>query len=157
MNKKTTKQISSQRSLYLIDAENAVGTSHLTEAQVAKVRTTTFDLTYPGKNDQVYVATSHHNMEAASFGWPQAQHEFLSGEDGADFLIIKKMIDVGNAVNFEKVYLASGDGCYTECVNFLMLAGVKVTILARRGSLAAELKATGAEIIWLDADYALAA
>ena len=157
MNKKTTKHISSRRSIYLIDAENAVGSSHLTEAQVAKVPATTFDLTYPGKNDQIYVAASHHNMAAASLGWPQAQHEFLSGEDGADFLIIKKMIDVGNAVNFANVYLASGDGCYADYVNFLMLAGVTVTILARRRSLAAELKATGAGIIWLDADYALAA
>ena len=157
MNKKTTKQISSQRSIYLIDAENAVGASHITEAQVAKMREAAFDLTYPGKNDQVYVATSHHNQAAASFGWPKAQHEFLSGDQGADFLIIKQMINIGNAESFSHVYLAANDGGYSEYVSFLMLAGIKVTILARRGKLAKSLRDTGANIIWLDADYALAA
>ena len=157
MNKKTYKKAAAGRSLYLVDIENIVGASEISESQVAEAREALHAVAAPGPRDQFYVASSHHNAAAAGFGWPGAQKEFKSGPDGADFMIIKKMIEVGNGMSFDHVYIASGDGCMAYYVDYLASLGVKVTILANHRGFSHEMRHADAEVLWLDSDYQLAA
>ena len=157
MNKKTIKTLATGRSIYLIDIENLVGASEISEEQVAQVRADVLSVAAPRPMDQFYVASSHHNKTAASFGWPSATYGFKSGEDGADFMLIKQMIEVGNAQNFDHVYVASGDGGMAWYVNHLASCGVRVTIVANHRGFSGEMRSADADVIWLDDDYALAA
>lgn len=157
MNKKTYKNVFTGRSLYLVDIENIVGASEISESQVVEAREALHSVAAPGPRDQFYLASSHHNAAAAGFGWPGAQKEFKSGPDGADFMIIKKIIEVGNCMNFDHVYIASGDGCMAYYVDYLASLGVRVTILANRRGLSHEMRYADAEVLWLDSELGLAA
>ena len=157
MNKKTVVNIAKGRSMILVDIENLVGSGQITEQQVSQVRSSFMDLVKPGPRDQYFVASSHHNQLATSFGWPEGQHQYLGGEDGADYLIIKKAIDLINTANFDHVYVCSGDHSMASYVNYLQDMGIKVTIVSLRRCISSEMRATGAEILWLEDDYSLAA
>lgn len=157
MNKKTISSIAKKRSIYLIDIENLVGASEITEDQVAEVRANLLSVAPAATLDQFYVASSHHNAQAAGFGWPQAQHEFKSGPDGADFMIVKEMIALGNVQRFDHVYVASGDGAMAWYIDHLVSCGVKVTVLAYHRGYSNDLRFTESQTPWLDDEYILAA
>lgn len=150
MNKKTFGKIAKQRSLALVDIENLVGSSELSESQVATVKSQYFDAVAPGELDQFYVTSSHHNMQATCFGWPCAEHSFKSGKDGADILLAERIVNGDLKNRFNHVYIASGDGGLTEFVAHLVSNGLAVTIVANHRGFSRRLYETGAEIIFLD-------
>ena len=157
MNKKTVGKLAAGRALGLVDIENLVGASTISERQVAEIHEAFRAVVKPGPRDQFYVAASHHNQAAAAFGWPNGQHQCLSGEDGADYLLVKKAIDVLNAGGYDHVYVATGDNALAPYVTYLMEAGIKVTIVAKHRGFSRWMAETGADIIWLDSEFELAA
>ena len=157
MNKKTTSNIAQKRSLNLIDIESMVGSGNICEDQVARIRSRYQQVVRPGQLDQFYVTSSHHNMAATCFGWPQSERKFKSGKDGADILLAQRMLESDIKDKFSHVYLATNDGGLADFVTNLMNSGVKVTLVGTHGRMSYRLYNTGAQIVWLDSVYGLAA
>jgi uncharacterized LabA/DUF88 family protein len=157
MNKRTAKQLASGRTLYIVDIENLVGASSINQSQVAEARKEILEALPPSQRDHFYVASSHHNLAAAAFGWPDSQLEARSGQDGADYLVVRRMIEMYNSDNFEKVVVASGDNSMAPYVEILTDAGIDVTVIARDRHISNSLRNVGAKVTVLSAEYQLAA
>lgn len=157
MNKKTVRKLAAGRALHLVDVENLVGASNFTEAQVAMVRNEYFQTVQPGQMDQFFVASSKHNQLATAFGWPNCQRKFLSGEDGADYLLAKRVIDVLLEGNFNHVYVASGDHSLADFVDYLQGHGIKVTVVSLERAISYDMRWSGAEIVYVHEQYQMAA
>jgi hypothetical protein len=128
------------RSLHLVDIENLVGSTLLTEADVLATATTYAAVAAIARHDLVVLASSHFTAPAAWFGWPNARRVLQSGPDGADLALIR-VIDTENvAVRFDRVVIASGDGMFAEPAARLQAAGVSVTVVARPTSLSRHLR-----------------
>ena len=157
MNKRRAEKFANGRALHLIDIENLVGSSEFTEGQVAGVRAEYLSLVKPGVMDQFYVASSRHNEVATAFGWPNCQRQFLTGEDAADYLIIKRAIDAAVAANFDHIYVGTGDHSLANYVTFLQGQGIKVTVVSMERCLSYDMRNSGAEVLQLVDLYQLAA
>jgi uncharacterized LabA/DUF88 family protein len=157
MNKRTAKQLASGRTLYIVDIENLVGASSINQSQVAEARKEILEAVPPSQRYHFYVASSHHNLAAAAFGWPGSQLEARSGQDGADYLVVRRMIEMYNSDNFEKVVLASGDNSMAPYVEILTDAGIEVTVIALDRHISNSLRNLGAKVTVLSAEYQLAA
>jgi hypothetical protein len=157
MNKKKVSKLAMGRAFHLIDTENLVGAGTFSEADVARVRAAYFELVKPGKMDQFFVASNHHNELATAFGWPEGQRRFLNGEDGADYLLVKRAIDLLREGNFNHVYVASGDHSMADYVGYLQHYGIKVTVVSLESCLSYNMRWSGAEVLYLEDQYQLAA
>lgn len=157
MNKKTYSGVAKGRSFWLIDVENIIGSGSITEQQVIEARANLYSLRKPKGMDQVYVASNSFNKVATAFGWPDGARGFTHGQDGADYLLIKQMIPLIKDGGFDHVFLASGDADLAEYVKVLMDAGIAVTVFARHQGFSYAMAHSGAEVIWLDSHYQLAA
>lgn len=124
---------------------------------MAEVRERLMHLAPASAMDQFYVASSHHNTQAVGFGWPGAQHVFKSGPDGADYMIVKEMIELGNFHRIDHVYVCSGDHSMAWYINHLASCGVKDTVVSLMRCYSTELRFTDSDTIWLDDQYVLAA
>jgi hypothetical protein len=157
VNKKTIKGIKSKRSIHLIDIENLCVTGDLTVEMVAEVREAYVAQVEPSADDLFVIAASHHNMEAAAFGWPGGFHGFRSGRDGADIVLAQMMLEDDLADRFETVFLASGDGGLAPFASALRAKGCHIQVVSRIESVSWAMRYAGDSVQYLQMSHALAA
>lgn len=157
MNKKTIKGIKAKRSIHLIDIENLCRTGDLTVDLVAEVRAAYLDQILPGDEDLFVIASSHHNIEAVSFGWPGGFHGFRSGKNGADIVLAKMMVEDDLSDRFENVYLASGDAGLAPFASSLTSKGAHVVAVSRIESVSYAMRLATDSMHYLQISHALAA
>lgn len=157
MNKRTIKGIKAKRSIHLIDIENLCFSGDLTVEMVTEVREAYFAQVNPSSDDLFVIAASHHNMEAAAFGWPGGFHGFRSGKDGADILLARMMVEDDLADRFDKVFLASGDGGLAPFAAALIAKGCHVQAISRTESMSWAMRFAAESVQYLQLTHALAA
>ena len=157
MNKKTIKGIKANRGIHLIDIENLCRTGDLTVDLVAEVREAYLDQIKPGAGDLFAIASSHHNIEAVSFGWPGGFHGYRSGKDGADIVLAKMMIEENLSDRFENVYLASGDAGLAPFAISLASQGSHIISISRVESASFAMRLATESMHYLQISHALAA
>jgi uncharacterized LabA/DUF88 family protein len=157
MNKKTIQGIKARRSIHLIDIENLCISGDLTVDRVAGVREAYFAQVNPSSDDLFVIAASHHNMEAAAFGWPGGFHGFRSGKDGADIVLAQLMVEDDLSERFETVFLASGDGGLAPFAAALMAKGCQVQAVSRVESASWAMRLASDSMYYLQISHALAA
>ncbi len=157
MNKKTIQAIKAKRSIHLIDIENLCFSGDLTVELVAEVREAYFAQVNPSADDMFVIAASHHNMEAAAFGWPGGFHGFRSGKDGADIVLARMMVEDDLSERFETVYLASGAGGLAPFAAALIAKGCHVQAISRSESMSWAMRFAVESVQYLQLAHALAA
>lgn len=129
-----------RRTIHLVDLENMVGSSHLTESAVRQAWQAYVRCGVVAAGDHVIVATSHHNFLAAGFGWPNARHLVRSGPNGADLALQEVMAAERLEQRFGACILVTGDGGFAHPVAALIGRGLRVGVLAPNGRMSAALK-----------------
>ncbi|WP_299305878.1 NYN domain-containing protein [uncultured Brachybacterium sp.] len=121
----------SERTLYLVDIENMVGSAELSQGDVSRTQRRIEGAIEPSAGDHTVIAASHHNAAAMHFGWAgPAQRVVRSGKDGADLALLAAVADVSwVAERYGRVVLASGDHTFTFAVTSLKNAGVEVLVI----------------------------
>ena len=156
MNHKKTKSPLSTRDVHLIDIENLCGSSNPTAEEVSLVRSSYRKLVKPGQFDQFYVrVSSHHNLAAAAFGWPDARVHCKEGHDGADILIAKDLLENKFEKSFGTIYLASGDGGLAPFAKHVVNRGGSVSVISLPGSISMQMRFTGARVLYLNPSQGL--
>jgi hypothetical protein len=128
------------RTVHLVDLENVVGRSHLTEPTVRQACLTYERCGAVAAGDHVIVATSHHNFLAAGFGWPNARHLVRSGPNGADLALQEVMATEHLEHRFGACILVTGDGGFAHPTAALIGRGLHVEVIAPMGRMSATLK-----------------
>lgn len=146
----TAAQDYRDRALHLIDIENLAGSALPSPDQVRHVRELYCQHVGVGGMDQVVVACSHLAFKIAGFGWLDARHVVRSGPDGADLELLDVIYCENIGKRFSCVAIASGDGAFAEAAASLARCGCRVTVVSRRGHLAARLALAAHEVIYLD-------
>lgn len=126
--------------MHLVDLENLVGSGHLTESAVHDVFSAYSALGVVGPGDLVIVGVSHHNLIAASYGWPHVRCRARSGPDGADLLLQEVMADEHLEERFGAAILATGDGGFAEAIASLIGRGLPVGVIAPAGRVSTKLR-----------------
>lgn len=157
MNKKTIKGIKANRSIHLIDIENLCVSGDLSVQVVREAREDYFAQVQPGDDDLFYIAASHHNMQAALFGWGAGAYDFRSGKDGADLVLAEAMETEHLTDRFDQVYLASGDGGLAPQVEALISQGSKVHVVTRIECISMAMRLATDSVMYLKDTHALAA
>jgi hypothetical protein len=129
-----------RRTVHLVDLENVVGGSHLTESAVRQACAAYIRCGIVAPGDHVIVATSHHNLLAAGFGWPNARHLVRSGPNGADLALQEVMAHERLEHRFGACILLTGDGGFAHPVAALIGRGLPVKVIAPIGRMSAALK-----------------
>jgi hypothetical protein len=129
-----------RRTVHLVDLENVVGRSHLTESAVRQACAAYTRCGVVAAGDHVIVATSHHNLLAAGFGWPNTRRLVRSGPDGADLALQEVMGHERLEHRFGACILLTGDGGFAHPVAALIGRGLRVEVIAPIGRMSAALK-----------------
>jgi hypothetical protein len=138
------------RRLHLVDIENLAADPMPSLGQVRHVQglyARRLGLSAP---DQVVIASSHLALLNAALGWPHARYRIRSGPDGADLELLDVVTHENVATRFTHVAIGSGDGVFALAAASLATAGVRVTVVSRRGSLSARLALAAHEVIFID-------
>jgi hypothetical protein len=143
------KQRPSRRRLVAMDIENinggAVNTKPLADVAWLEVA----DAIGLCDGEQVVIGVGPSSLLAAGLSRPNARLVMGRGLDGADHALIEVLRDERVAARFDEIVIASGDGIFTEVAASLALEGVKVTVVARDGSLSKRLQMAASNIITL--------
>ena len=138
------------RTLYLVDIENMVGSSELTDGEVVQAQHRICTAVPPRAGDHTVIAASHHNALAMIYGWTgSAQRKMRSGIDGADLALLESLADIPwVAARYRRVVIASGDHAFTFAVASLRAAGVEVVVIRPdRGLSSALRRAAGPNLV----------
>jgi hypothetical protein len=154
---KKTKVIPFDRALHAVDVANEIKSGFFGVNDVVQLHRAWDLAVQPSDKDQYFLATGPGTAEALAFGWKDARPVVRSGADGADDAIIEYLDVEYVSSRFTKVFLGTGDHKMLDVATQLIERGVSVTIVARRGTLHQGFKSIGAEIIYLDEAWALAA
>ena len=103
-----------------------------------------------GADDQVVMASSHLGFLNAALGWPHARYRVRSGPNGADLELLDVLEHEDVAARFSHVVIGSGDWRFSRAAASLAERGVRVTVVSRRGSLAAVLARVAQDVVYLD-------
>lgn len=136
-----------KRRLHAVDIENLIGSSNPTEQQVIECRHAYKSWLVEG--DLVFLACSHRASAAVAFGWPNAKHCRRSGADGADLALINALRNDPAVRRCSGVVIASGDGIFTNAVEWLKSQGLFVTVVSRRESLSRQLSRAANDVAYL--------
>jgi hypothetical protein len=148
----TMKTSYPSRRLHLVDVENLLGCPRPAAVEVLACRQRYADLAQPTGWDQCVVACNHGAGAEVGFSWPGVRLLWRSGPDGADLALRDVLTHENVADRFKDVILASGDGLFADPVSELARAGVHVTVVANRRSLARRLELAAAAVIYFDAE-----
>ena len=125
----------SNRRLFVIDIENAVGNGKLTpESVAAEVRRIQEFYSFDD-NDMAVLGVSHSANVFPAAEWAGARIVLGKGENGADIALKKVLNEERLDERFQELILVSGDGIFTDDVEKLRAAGTKVTVDSRKRSL----------------------
>ena len=103
------------------------------------------------------MASSHLGFLNVALGWPHARYRVRSGPDGADLELLDVLEHEDVAARFSHVVIGSGDWRFSRAAASLAGRGVRVTVVSRRGSLAAVLARAAQDVVYLDLPRAVAA
>jgi hypothetical protein len=120
--------------LHLIDIENLVGCGKVTAEAVAEVRRVYMSASKAQVNDKYCIAAHPMNRNALLEGWRGASYLYRKGKDGADQALLNIYWGLQSPERFQRIVLGSGDFIFWQLVEDARSAGIKVDVLARKGS-----------------------
>lgn len=139
------------RTIAFIDIENLTSSSTPTLPQCQRIWSIVEKVIDPSKTP-VVAACSHRAAKIASFAIPGARWKWRSGPDGADLALLEELDPDALAPRFSHVVIASGDGIFAERAARLAAAGLTVTVVSRRRSLAKRLELASGHVVFIDDD-----
>jgi hypothetical protein len=98
---------------------------------------------------QRIVACSHHAARTVAFAFPAARRLWRSGRDGADLALLDVLQHESVHQRFGRVTICSGDGIFAETAAWLAGVEVHVTVVSKKGHLAARLELAARTVIFL--------
>jgi hypothetical protein len=129
-----------ERALHVVDIQNLAGAPIPSLVQVNEVQGWYMTRLGFGADDQVVMASSHLG--------------FIN--DGADLELLDVLEHEDVAARFSHVVIGSGDWRFSRAAASLIERGVRVTVVSRRGSLAAVLARVAQDVVYLDIPMAAA-
>ena len=120
--------------LHLIDIENLIGCGKITAEDVAQVRRLYLSTSKAEVNDKFCIAAHPINRNALLEGWRGASYLYRKGKDGADQALLNIYWGLKSPEKFQRIVLGSGDFIFWQLVEDANRAGIKVDVLARKGS-----------------------
>jgi hypothetical protein len=145
-----------ERALHVVDIQNLAGAPIPSLLQVNEVQGWYMARLGFGADDQVVMASSHLGFINVALGWPHARYRVRSGPDGADLELLDVLEHEDVAARFSHVVIGSGDWRFSRAAASLIERGVRVTVVSRRGSLAAVLARVAQDVVYLDIPMAAA-
>ena len=139
------------RAIHLVDIENLVGTGDPTSVSVQRVRAE-YVSQFVQDGDIIVLACSHFAYAKVAFAWPNARHLLRSGTDGTDLALLEVVENERVEERFDHVFIASGDGIFTDAAGRLGSFGVDVTVASRTGSLSRQLRLAANRVVHINAD-----
>ncbi|WP_421118598.1 NYN domain-containing protein [Aquihabitans daechungensis] len=140
MNELQTVGRRSGRTLHLIDVENLIGDPMASDEEVTSVIAAYKQAAGVRPGDLAVVASNGRLAMAAGLAWPGALLRVGRGPDGADLALLAEAPVEDVARRFTDVVVGSGDGIFVDLVRQLRLRGRRVTVVARPGSVARQLR-----------------
>jgi uncharacterized LabA/DUF88 family protein len=146
-----TLQQKNRRALHIIDIENLLQSSILSESEVQRFRDEYFHATQPGEDDLFVIGVSHFNQVAAIFGWGcgKASFKIRSGENGADLALIEEINSLPIKERFDEVVIVSGDGIFSDIAKSIKCTGVETSFIGRANSTSRTIRESGLPLISL--------
>lgn len=140
-----------RRTLHILDIENLLQSSEISEIEVRNVKIEYFLTVKPGENDLFVIGVSHFNQSAAGFGWGSGKATFRvqSGENGADLALIDELNSTLIKENFDGVVIVSGDGVFADIAKSIKETGVKPSFVSRIDSTSRAIRESGFPLILL--------
>lgn len=136
-NKRT--ELNSQRRIFVVDIENAVGSGIIIEEDVARNSAFIVEHYSIGDKDLVVIGVSHSCDAFPAHAWASARIVMKRGHDGADIALMNVLTRERITDRFEEIVIVSDDGVFTEEARPLKGSGVRVTVHAETRSVASEL------------------
>ena len=127
------------RQLVLVDIENMVGGAVRDSESVVWAKRQLDCLVDLRPGAHVVVGTSHIGLLETGCNWPHVRYVVGSGPDGADRALLE-VLEENIAARYGEVVIVSGDGIFTQKVADLASRGLRVTVIAHPGGLAARLR-----------------
>jgi hypothetical protein len=131
------------RTLHLVDIDNLTGDPTCTDPRLLRRIVDTYRVLAgytPG--DHVVMATGcngRHVLEA-ELAWPGVLHRRRKGPDGADLELIDSFDTAIATSRYTRVVIGSGDQTFTRIASDTIRAGLHLTVVSRRNSLAGDLR-----------------
>jgi|SRR5687768_4501048 hypothetical protein len=151
------RNLSQGRTVHLLDVENLVGAPRPALSQVVTMMGLYRRRVPAGGMDQYVAAVNHGAMLPVGLALTGIQLLVRSGRDGADEAL-REVIRLDHLdIRFERVVIGSGDGAFTDLVDWLRGRGVQVVVVSRPGALSRRLGRTAGQVISLEPPLDLAA
>lgn len=137
----------------LLDLDNLVGTPNPSREEVEQTMAQLKDLIPDFDRFAVTYACCHLAAKVAAPVLMGHRGFWRSGTDGADLALVD-VIDADRLAHRSKeTLICSGDGIFVDSVVALTSQGVRVTVVARAGSLNSRLRLAAHQVIELDDGY----
>lgn len=136
------RHVPAGRRLHQIDIENLLGKAPntATRDEVHQALERYRAAARPAPGDHVVIASNPAWSCTLAELWPGAAIRCRCGQDGAEKELLD-VIDVRTAAErYDAVWVASGDGRFTEFVADVRARGQEVVVVGRKGSIAATLR-----------------
>lgn len=127
------------RRLFVVDIENAVGCGSVDEHSCQTVRSRVEETYRPDDGDLTVIGVSHKNNLFPAHSWDGARVVLRQGHDGADLALESVLADENVEDRFGEVVIVSGDGLFAGQAARLRSLGLRVTVDARARQLARSL------------------
>jgi hypothetical protein len=143
--------VAETRVLHLVDVENLAGAADFSQIDAARIHQAYAQVAPRGAIDQVVLATSHHAALPAWRAWPESARRLVrSGPNGADLALLQVLECESVASRFAHVVVGSGDGIFAFEAARLQAAGIRVTVVTRRGALSRRLRFAVRDVRYID-------
>ena len=136
------------RALHLVDIENLAGAAHRSEVAIQLAGSEYRAQIRPAHHDHIWVGCTPAKIIAARVGLPGARLLPRPGPDGGETILIDELHEREAWNNYHEVIIASGDGRFAPVAASLRLRGLRVTAVARPGSLSRSLRKTVHAVRW---------
>lgn len=147
-----TSSLCRRRTLHVIDIENLIGASGAAPATLRSTAERLHEAIPRSPGDHEIVGSGPRLLLAAAAAWPSARHLLGPGPSGPDRALVNVLRDEQVGQRFDHVVIASGDGEFAPVAAMLASQGVRVTVVARRGSLSRRLQIAAGEVRYLRLD-----
>jgi len=141
----------------VIDLENLVGSMTAGASVVAQVFRAYVAAARSQPGDRWAIATSHFAARRLMMNWPQRSglRRLRSGPSGADHALLDIMRVQQNLNRVGRVVIGSGDGIFAGIAAELRSRGIRVIVVARKGTVAWTLRRAVDELRLLPPDFNL--
>lgn len=141
-----------ERRLVVVDVENIAGGAINDCGAVDWVKRVLMEAVDLTEGDHIVVGTSEYGLCTVGCRWPNVRYVARSGKDGADLALLE-VLDENVENRFNDVVVASGDHIFTAKVSALVEAGVRVTVVGRRGRTSYLLAHAASHTVYVDGRY----